>query len=129
MSRLALVLKQPARHPRLMSKSLKRVRAALEAAGEYETWSSREPDDFTGEGATPEECIRVLARRMYGDVPYAARWLPALCNPDRGLWHYRVKLPPGDYRVEVIGFDVADNPSPMQSLEFEVLQYTSRTLA
>jgi HEAT repeat protein len=49
---------------------------AFEAAGRI----SRERPRITGDEKTPEEIIRKLALRMYGDVPDIATWLPAFCR-------------------------------------------------
>jgi HEAT repeat protein len=54
--------------------------AAFGAIASSDKWSHRKVDDFTGENATPEEAFDVLAMRMYGDVPYVSRWIPALCR-------------------------------------------------
>ncbi len=61
--------------------------AAIEAALESKAdkWLHRKADTVISEGLTPEQCIPLLARKMYGDVPHSAAWLPALCRDTRDV--------------------------------------------
>jgi len=43
-------------------------------------WLRNRTDNFTGANASLERAFDVLAMRMYGDVPYVSRWIPALCR-------------------------------------------------
>ena len=61
------------------------IDAAFEAASRADEWLKQQPDTFTGPAARPEEAFGILAMRMFGDVPYMGRWLPALCRDQRDV--------------------------------------------
>ena len=53
---------------------------ALASAAAPDKWFTRSRDRVARPGATPEQQIEQLARKLFGDVPYLASWLPAFCD-------------------------------------------------
>ncbi len=54
--------------------------AAFEAAARADGWLFSRDWDSVEPGDSIEECLRKLATKMHGDVPYMGPWLPALCR-------------------------------------------------